>query len=644
MRLISAQIRGYGRLVDAKVNLDSKVIAIVGPNEAGKTTLLKALSHVDSGEAVPVPQRSRAGQVTDRTPITTFHYILDDEDRERLADLSLQEQPTRAAIARTASGGELTVDITPRPTKSVAPLEEGLAVLKSSYARKTLDQWIDPETTYADPGSDAARDYRGELQTVIEAVEAVVTEPGSALGDELIELADALHGATLKSGEKLRTALKKVSAWAQQDDPGAAARDRIWKRSPDFILFGEADRSIQSTYGFDDALAANPPAALANLAGMASMNLKELYGFMAAGDVARRRTAIVQANRRMDVIFEEAWKQSRLSVHFELDGDQIRIELMEDGDNVTVFDERSAGLRMFVALIAFLKFHGSDRPPILLIDEAENHLHIDAQADLVNMFVTQEHAVKVIYTTHSPACLPPDLGTGIRTVVPRGGNFQISDIKNSFWQGAAGYSPLMLAMGAAAVGFTPARYVVLAEGATEMILLPTLLRAATGIADLPYQVAPGLSEVPKDFLPQLDLEAARVAYLVDGDLGGAALRKSLLAAGIPERLIVDLGLPGIENILAPEAYRDAVAALLPECNSEVSASSFAELPEVNPGMTGSLASTVQAWIEEQSLKAPSKVAVANWLVENGRATLGPDGSRRLLDLHGRLVSAMGVHA
>lgn len=642
MRLISARIRGYGRLVDAKVNLDSKVIAIVGPNEAGKTTLLRALSHVDSGEAVPLPQRSRAGLVTDETPVTTFYYVLDDEDRETIADLGLQEQPTRAEIARSASGSKLTVDITPPPTKSVATLEKELTVLKNSHARKVLDQWIDPETTYADPGSDAARDYRDELKTVIGAVEAAVAEPSSVLDDEPVELAESLHNATLKGGEKLRTALKGVIAWAQQDDPSQTVRDRIWKRSPDFILFGEDDRSIQSSYGFDQGLVASLPAALANLAGTASLNLQELYGFMAAGDVARRRTAIAQANRRMDAIFEKAWKQSRLSVHFELDGDQLRIELMEDGDNVTVFDERSAGLRMFVALVAFLKFHGSNRPQILLIDEAENHMHIDAQADLVNMFVTQEHAVKVIYTTHSPACLPPDLGTGIRTVIPRSDNFQISDIKNSFWQGAAGYSPLMLAMGAAAAGFTPARFVVFAEGATEMILLPTMLRSATGMADLPYQVAPGLSEVPNDFLPQLDLEAARVAYLVDGDGGGAALKKSLLAAGIPEQLIVDLGLPGIENLLAPDAYRDAMAALLPECNSELPAFSFVELPQLNSGESESTASAVQAWIEGQGLKVPSKVAVANWLVQNSRATPSPGGAGRLVELHARLMAAMGA--
>jgi predicted ATP-dependent endonuclease of OLD family len=351
----------------------------------------------------------------------------------------------------------------------------------------------------------------------------------------------------------------------------------------------------------------------------------------------------VQANKRMDNIFLKAWKQSRLSVHFELDGDQLRIELMENGGNVTVFHERSAGLRMFVALTAFLKVHGSDRPPILLIDEAETHMHIDAQADLVSMFLTQEQAVKVIYTTHSPACLPPDLGTGIRTVVPRKDDFQISDIKNSFWQGAAGFSPLMLAMGAAAAAFTPARSVVLAEGATEMILLPSLLRAATGLTELPYQVAPGLSEVPNDFLPELDLEAARIAYLVDVDDGGAALRKSLLKAGIPENIIIDSGSRGIEDVVDPKAYRDAIAALIPECNPDFSTDRVSTPTSFKKGRSESIATVVGTWAESANLSKPSKVAVANWLVQNKRAVPAPGSVVTLVNLHRRLLAALKLH-
>lgn len=645
MRLISAHIRGYGRIVDSKINLDAKVIAIVGPNEAGKTTLLKALGHVDGNAAVPVPQRSRAAEVSDQTRVTTFDYVVEDADKDALADLDLLEPPTRASIARSAAGGNLIVDLSPRPVKSVKPLQGAAERLKASLADKSLDEWIDPNTTYADPESDAPRDYRKELQAIIEAIDAAIAEPGSALTEEMVETTRSLQTATLNDeadSERLRTAYGTIIVWAEREDPAAEARDRIWQGTPDFIMFDEADRSIQSAYTFDDALVNDPPDALENLAGTASLDLTQLLHFVSTGDIARRRSAIVQANSRMDKIFDGAWKQSKLSVHFELDGDQLRIELMEDGDNVTVFDERSAGLRMFVALIAFLKVHGSDRLPILLIDEAENHLHIDAQADLVNMFVTQEHAVKVIYTTHSPACLPPDLGTGIRVVVPREDNFQVSDVRNSFWQSGAGFSPLMLAMGAAAAAFTPARFVVLAEGATEMILLPTLIRAATGETDLPYQVAPGLSEVPNDFLPKLDLEAAHVAYMVDGDDGGTKLKAALTDVGVPESLIAELGVPGIENVLASKDYRAAISALLPECNPDVAVSDLPEVPPIAVADGGSVAKWMYGWIKDEGLKAPSKVAVANWLVENQRSTPSDAGVAVLTSLHAKLLGALGI--
>ncbi|MBN9738137.1 MULTISPECIES: AAA family ATPase [unclassified Pseudonocardia] len=641
MRLISARIQGYGRLVDTKINLDSKVIAIVGPNEAGKTTLLDALAYINSGDSVPPTQRSRAGQVTDQTRIVTLDFSLDTIDFEALSDLDLHELPTRAEIARTASSANVTVKVTPRAIKSIAPLQAALTTLRNRHTQKTLDRWIAPETAYSDPDPDTARNYRTELQVVIDAVEAAVAEPGTPIAEEPAELAESLRSATLPDGERLRVALGLVTMWARRKAPDAAVRDRIWNRAPAFILFSEEDRSIRSSYDFDEQLATTPPAALENLAGMASLNLTELHDLIAFGDIARRRTKIVQANKRMDEIFEASWRQSRLSVHFDVDGDKLRIELMENGADVTVFDERSAGLRMFVALIAFLKIHGSSQPPILLIDEAENHLHIDAQADLVNMFASQEHAIKVIYSTHSPACLPTDLGTGIRTVVPRNGS-QISDVRNSFWQGAAGYSPPMLAMGAAAAAFTPARNVVLAEGATEMILLPTLLRSAVGMADLPYQIAPGLSEVPHDFLPELDLEAARVAYLVDSDDGGARIKKALLAAGIPERVIIDLGLPGIENAVAPASFRAAVLALVGECNPNIRGKSLEAAPQFEAVNAGPMAAAAQIWIEQQGLKAPSKVALANWLVENGEATPSPDGVDALVALHERVTSALRV--
>jgi hypothetical protein len=256
------------------------------------------------------------------------------------------------------------------------------------------------------------------------------------------------------------------------------------------------------------------------------------------------------------------------------------------------------------------------------------------------MFISQDQAARVIYTTHSPACLPPDLGVGIRSVVPSPNNLQASEIRNSFWSnGGVGYSPLMIAMGAAAAAFTTARHVVLGEGATEMLMLPSLMRSATGLEILPYQVAPGLSEVPKDFYNSLDLEGAKVAYLLDADAGGQRLKANLIESGVPEDRIVTLPVPGLENVLSPTDYLNAASALLAECNP---GASIPSLPKLGAPKKGSWAAQIRAWADKNGLVMPSKVAVANRIVEDRKAAAAPGFVPALVDVHDQLLKALGV--
>lgn len=154
----------------------------------------------------------------------------------------------------------------------------------------------------------------------------------------------------------------------------------------------------------------------------------------------------------------------------------------------------------------------------------------------MRVFERQQVAETIIYTTHSIGCLPSDLGATIRVVSPIEGRPYRSRIHNSFWSAhaGAGLTPMMLAMGANALAFTPSRYAVIGEGASEAILLPSLVRESLPPEerDLPlgYQVAPGISEVDPEYADALETEAGGIAYLVDGDAGGRGHRRKL-----PER-------------------------------------------------------------------------------------------------------------
>lgn len=641
MRLVTAKIRGVGRLVDTTIKLDQKLVAIVGPNEAGKSTLLKALSLIETEDPLPLSERSRTGPpVADTDNIVTLTLVVGDSERESLSELGLAEAPEQFQVHRRA-GGERRYTITPRPRPDDAALIDGAEELRGAVeAIAQLDPTEEPDE--ADPAAvEAVRneassllsDLQGYVQALAEFASAKPSErqPGQLHehGQALVERLEVFASV----GEVV-AALNNVVEWLAIPDPWEAVRDHLWSATPDLAMFDEGARELRSTYELNDELLAAVPPALDNLARLAGLNLGDLVEAVKTGQVSRRDTLRNLANRTLAAYFEGAWKQSSRTVELNVEGSTLRVNLREDGVYSSVFDERSAGMRMFVALNAFLARRDSGRPVVLLIDEAETHLHIDAQVDLVRMFSEQHQADKVVYTTHSPACLPPDLGVGIRAVVA--GEGETSRVENSFWRNSTGFSPLMFAMGASAAAFTKARAAVIGEGATEMILLPTLIRSVTG-QEVPYQVAPGLAEASKGEYGDLDLEAARVAFLVDGDSGGGDLAKAL-GREVPSDLVVELGYPGTENLLDQTQYAQVFSSVFQEFNP---GEQITGQPSLGAATSESWSKVLRDWAVGTGLKVPSKVDVAARLLEvDGGVKLSDEGRDALVEAHTKLCAAL----
>ena len=296
---------------------------------------------------------------------------------------------------------------------------------------------------------------------------------------------------TMKPG--LWTLLPAILTWRMASEtgrhPNDEAAERLLARRPAFLFFDDAMRDLHTDYELSE-VADTPPPALANLANLAGLNLRFLYNLVIADDTGTAVATLQDANERLDAAFS-AWSQDReLSVRFDREQSTVlRIHVSNPAGGYSTLDERSDGLKIFVSLLALTATQQSEVPPIVLIDELERHLHYDAQADVVQVMSTQTVIPQIIYTTHSAGCLPEDIGAGVRLVGTNDGANH-STVENRFWSTGPGFSPLLIGMGASSLAFVPVRNAVLSEGATEVVLLPTLVREAVAVKHLGFQVAP----------------------------------------------------------------------------------------------------------------------------------------------------------
>ena len=614
MRLIKAYINEFRRFEEATIDLDCELLAIVGPNEAGKSSLLAALMSTKNDQTF---KKTDITRTTSQSKIETsikLLFLLNKEEQQLAKKFNGIGEPRWYIVQKDSHGlihwvkPEIKRDITLRE-KALNRIEK---ILANPRLEKTLSKVYEIPLPNK-PEQTINRTLRQTLQIIQQKITTDTDVLPENVFNSLNEGLDLLRRCyeelsitnqrILKITEEI---LENLIEFESRPNPESELLNELDNQQPEFLLFDDHARSLLSEYAVQDL--DNPPAALQNLfdlAGLQSSNLKQAID---SNNHGRREALIEDANRNLQEKFKRAWKQSPVFVRLQVDPEVIRI-LVKEPETYSDFGERSDGLKAFVALFAFTSIHANGPGPILLIDEADAHLHYDAQAELIRVFELQDIASKIIYTTHSAGCLPYDLGKGIRVVKPiynkNGQDKGRSTISNSFWTEGAGFSPLMLAMGASIMALIPTRRAVITEGPSDVILLPTLFRNATQLEKLDFQVAPGLANISPIHARELILEAPVVAYLLDGDKGGKKNRSKLKKAGIPNRLILDYGTDRvIEDFLDIDLY---VSAINEELRRSYGNKYLISKDDIK---NNSRPSSVKVWCDQNGITVPNKLKIA----------------------------------
>jgi len=456
--------------------------------------------------------------------------------------------------------------------------------------------------------------------------EDIIIEAGFLLDQDDKGSIDYIYGGTLKNAQWFYVKkqkkgvrifdftdrhLKNANHDSFIDENYQAAINILKERMPHFLSFSEEERNLPSSFTFSSprnieskAIKSQPNKAVLNLLELAEL---DIHNIRHTKDAPKLKSMMNKANKKLEKVYQGKWNQSDIKPTISINNLTLSFFVEnEEGDAFSV-TQRSDGLRQFIALINFLELkHEHNSKPILLIDEAEVHLHYDAQAELIDIFTKQRFASKIIYTTHSVGCLPEDLGTGVKLVSPLEGT-ERSEIKNHFWSGdnRPGVLPLLFGMGASQLSFMAIRECVFVEGATDMLLLPTLFRQATQNNYLGFQIVQGIAMTATANFGLLPNHAPKVAFLVDDDQAGRIYIKQLKKSGIEESKIFNLPQKDtvLEDYIRPELYLQAVNEQIKtwhKGDQPLNLLSLEDIPEKNRPQS------VKNWCKEHGLDEPEK--------------------------------------
>ncbi|MFD7838304.1 AAA family ATPase [Streptomyces sp. NPDC059761] len=397
--------------------VDAGVTCLIGKNESGKTTILKALHRLNPANesdefnlTTDYPRRhlarDRRSRNLDEVAPVTATFSLEEADLDDIEnELGLRPPAEVRVVASRTYGDELRVGFD--------------CALKDVLEKVIQESGIDDE-----------EDRALLLQ------QTSVAEVGAAVKERSKELKDDKKTARAKVLDKVPSALIKYALFLEDDMDDDQVQSLI-ALLPKFFYFstyellpGECDLH---------ALAERRQAGRRRKGDSTILSLLRLAGegpddFLDENYVSRKAELQAASMELSDQVFEY-WKQNdALSVAFDTDliptpPDEngqpqphhriLKIELRDDRHGVeTNFATRSTGFQWFFSfLAAFSAYRDRSERVVVLLDEPGTSLHGEAQGDFLR-YIYGELGTKqqVLYTTHSQHMIDPTRYESMRAI------------------------------------------------------------------------------------------------------------------------------------------------------------------------------------------------------------------------------------
>lgn len=418
MQLARVVVQRFRNFVEPQeVAIEDDVTCLLGKNESGKTTLLKALyrlnpddtSNEDSRFNVVtdypsflLSQDRRAGGIESAIPIEA-HFNLTDDEREALAGELSRELPFGTYCVATCDYANERRALLVCSAKDVIQHALTMAQATDETSARLLE----------------SRD----IDDALKRIDATIHE-------------NSTPGSRKKSPEHLLRSRLENLRWLTTSEFIPEVHSVLWPRLPQFFYFDD----YQILPGECDLTELrNKPVASLQPRERTVLSLLDYAGVPLEAindeDYQSRTSELQAASSTLTrQVFKYWTSNTDLEVHLDLDRpvhhtDQNRgevrhavlmVQLRDNrhGGVSTNFDTRSAGFQWFFSfLTAFSSHSESAYATIILLDEPGTRLHGEAQRDFVRyIYETLGKSNQTLYTTHSQHMVDPTKYEKIRAV------------------------------------------------------------------------------------------------------------------------------------------------------------------------------------------------------------------------------------
>lgn len=412
MKLTSCRVQNFRSIIDSGwVDIDD-IGVIVGKNESGKTSFLKALWKFNPfhNAGYNIDREWPSGRRREKSPdkvVVEAKFSFSPEEIARIEAIHESAKGiTGVEMARTYSGNYTHQLVPKNPSIDhnvdwvVDLLRNGLAELPPGFSDHFRQQFsLRRDELIAD-----VKEQGGSAYALTKLPE---------FKNQLSSFRNPSHpqhqhdaNATPAMNDVIDRLIKEIEA-----TPLLRVIDEVHKCLPTFIYMDD-HRTFIGSAQLDDVLKHRKEKkqtpeeeTIIVIMEMSGLDLEEEVKKGNASDREQRILDMNDASNTLTSLISERWSQRRYQVVFQADGQHFVTFVKDLNDKGLVpLEDRSKGFQWFFSFdMRFMyETNGQFKNAIILLDEPGLHLHASAQRDLLERMKAYAKGNQLFYTTHLP--------------------------------------------------------------------------------------------------------------------------------------------------------------------------------------------------------------------------------------------------